>query len=96
MDRTQWMESFRFSRDGERQRTPEFTAFADGGNFSTGRGGAELSGLLGQFDYSAGVSDLETQGQGPNDAFRNRTLSGNFGWKLHGHGADQPGTARQR
>src|ERR1019366_3081106 len=33
-------------------------------------------------DYSAGVSDLETQGQGPNDAFRNRTLSGNFGWKL--------------
>jgi vitamin B12 transporter len=35
--------------------------------------------LLGRFDYSAGVSDLETAGQGPNDAFRNRTLSGNFG-----------------
>ncbi len=28
-------------------RIPEFTAFADGGNFDTGRGGAELSGLLG-------------------------------------------------
>ena len=63
-------------------RIPEFTAFADGGNFSTGHGGAELSGLLGQFDYSAGVSDLETSGQGPNDAFRNRTLSGNFGWRF--------------
>ena len=38
--------------------------------------------MLGRFDYSAGVSDLETQGQGPNDAFRNRTLSGNFGWRV--------------
>jgi vitamin B12 transporter len=63
-------------------RIPEFTAFADGGNFSSGRGGAELSGLLGRFDYSAGVSDLETAGQGPNDAFRDRTLSGNFGWRV--------------
>jgi vitamin B12 transporter len=63
-------------------RIPEFTAFADGGNFSTVRGGAELSGLLGRFDYSAAVSDLETAGQGENDAFRNRTLSGNFGWRL--------------
>jgi len=63
-------------------RIPEFTAFADGGNFSTGHGGAELSGLLGRFDYSVGVSDLETAGQGPNDAFRNRTLSGNFDWRV--------------
>jgi vitamin B12 transporter len=63
-------------------RIPEFTAFADGGNFATGHGGADLSGLLGRFDYSAGVSDLETYGQGPNDAFRDRTLSGNFGWRF--------------
>ena len=63
-------------------RIPEFTAFADGGNFATGRGGADLSGLFGRFDYAAGVSDLETAGQGPNDAFRNRTLSGNFGWRF--------------
>ncbi len=62
-------------------RIPEISAFAEGGNFSTGRGGAELSGLLGKFDYSAGVADMETAGQGENDAFRNRTLSGNFGWK---------------
>ena len=63
-------------------RIPEVTGYAEGGNFTTGRAGADLSGLLGRFDYSAGVSDLETQGQGPNDAFRNRTLSGIFGWKL--------------
>ncbi len=63
-------------------RIPEFTAFADGGNFDTGHGGADLSGLLGRFDYSAGAADLETSGQGPNDAFRNRTLSGNFGWRI--------------
>jgi vitamin B12 transporter len=63
-------------------RIPEFTAFADGGNFSTGHGGAQISGLLGRFDYSAAVGDIETQGQGPNDRFRNRTLSGNFGWRF--------------
>src|SRR5580704_9403712 len=63
-------------------RIPEFTAFADGGNFDTGRGGAELSGLLDRFDYSAGFSDLETEGQGLNDGFRNRTLSGNFSWRF--------------
>jgi vitamin B12 transporter len=62
--------------------TPEFTAYAEGGNFATGRGGGELSGLLRRFDYSAGFSDLETQGQGPNDSFRNRTISGNFGWQF--------------
>jgi outer membrane cobalamin receptor len=70
-----------FTRRGT-TRMPEFTAFGEGGNFTTGRGGADLSGLLGRFDYSGGVSDMETQGQGLNDAFRNRTLSGNFGWKL--------------
>jgi vitamin B12 transporter len=70
-----------FTRRGT-TRVPEVTAYAEGGNFATGRGGAELSGLLGRFDYSAGVSDLETQGQGPNDGFRVRTISGNFGWRF--------------
>ena len=63
-------------------RVPEFTAFADGGNFSTGRGGANVSGLFSRFDYDAGVSDFETAGQGANNAFRDRTLSGNFGWRF--------------
>ena len=46
-------------------RTPEITGYAEGGNFSTGRGGADLSGLLGSFDYSAGVADLRNTGPGP-------------------------------
>jgi vitamin B12 transporter len=63
-------------------RVPELTVFSDGGNFSTVRAGAQLSGLVGRFDYSGGVTDLETAGQGPNDAFRDRTISGLFGWRL--------------
>jgi vitamin B12 transporter len=70
-----------FTRRGT-TRIPEFTAFGEGGNFATGRGGAELSGLLGRFDYSAAASDIETSGQGANDAFRNRTVSGNLGWRF--------------
>jgi vitamin B12 transporter len=64
-------------------RTPEFSVFGEGGDFSTGRGGAQLSGLLGKFDYSAAASYMETNGQGPNDDFINRTLSGNFGYTFN-------------
>jgi vitamin B12 transporter len=63
-------------------RTPEFSIYSDGGSFSTGEGGAQLSGLLGKFDYSAAASYMQTDGQGPNDAFLNRTLSGNFGYSF--------------
>ena len=45
-------------------------------------GGIDLSGLLGKFDYSGSFSYLHTDGQGPNDAFYNRTLSGNFGYSF--------------
>jgi len=61
-------------------RVPEFGVFGEGGNFSTARGGGQLSGLLGAFDYSGAASYLQTAGQGPNDDFLNRTLSGNFGY----------------
>jgi vitamin B12 transporter len=61
---------------------PEFSVFAEGGSFTSARGGAQLSGLLGKFDYSAAASYLETDGQGPNDDFINRTLSGNFGYSF--------------
>jgi vitamin B12 transporter len=63
-------------------RIPELKLFAEGGNFATGRGGAQISGLLDHFDYAAAASDFETTGQSLNDAFRNRTLSGNFGWRF--------------
>ena len=64
-------------------RVPEFSVYGEGGNFASGRGGAELSGLLGAFDYSLAASYLQTDGQGRNDAFLNRTLSGNFGYTFH-------------
>ena len=34
------------------------------------------------FDYSAASSYVETDGQGPNDSFINRTVSGNFGYRF--------------
>ncbi|MBI3669702.1 MAG: TonB-dependent receptor [Acidobacteria bacterium] len=63
-------------------RRPQLTLLAEGGAFSTARGAATLSGLLGRFDYSASAAYLETAGPGPNDGFLNRTLSGNFGWRF--------------
>jgi vitamin B12 transporter len=71
-----------FTHRGE-TRVPSFSAFAEGGSFSTGRGGAQVSGLLGGFDYSGSGSYFESDGQGPNDSFRNRTESGNFGYRVN-------------
>jgi outer membrane cobalamin receptor len=63
-------------------RTPELTVFGEAGAFSSARGGARLSALLGRFDYSAAAAYFQTEGQGPNDFYVNRSLSGNFGWRL--------------
>jgi len=63
-------------------RIPEFNLFAEGGNFSSARGGAQVSGLLGAFDYSAAGSYSETAGQGVDDEFLNRSLAGNFGYRF--------------
>jgi vitamin B12 transporter len=63
---------------------PAFSAYSEGGNFSSGRGGADLSGIIGKFDYSAAAAYFQTDGQGPNDYFVNRTLSGNFGYSFSG------------
>ncbi|GAC1619452.1 MAG: TonB-dependent vitamin B12 receptor BtuB [Candidatus Acidiferrum sp.] len=61
-------------------RIPEVSVFGEGGNFSSARGGGQISGLLGAFDYSGAGSYLQTAGQGANNDFLNRTLSGNFGY----------------
>jgi vitamin B12 transporter len=61
-------------------RIPEAGVFAEGGTFSSGRGGAQVSGLLGTFDYSGAASYLQNAGQGVNNDFLNRTFSGNFGY----------------
>ena len=70
-----------FTHRGE-TRIPEFSVYAEGGSFASGRGGVQLSGLLGAFDYSVAGSDFQTGGQGPDDDFLNRTLSGNFGYRI--------------
>ena len=70
-----------FTHRGE-TRIPAFSVYSEGGNFSSGRGGADLSGVLGKFDYSGAASYFQTGGQGPNDYFVNRTLSGNFGYSF--------------
>jgi len=43
-----------------------------------GRGGRSCPASWAVSTISAAASDIETSGQGPNDAFRNRTVSGNF------------------
>lgn len=40
-----------------------------------------MNGLLGAFDYSATATYFGSSGQGPDDYFRDTTLSGNFGWR---------------
>jgi outer membrane cobalamin receptor len=70
-----------FSHQGD-TRIPEVNLFGEGGTFSSGRGGAQFSGLLGGFDYSAAGSYFQTDGQGPNDSFLNRSFAGNFGYRF--------------
>ncbi|HLV96514.1 MAG TPA: TonB-dependent receptor [Candidatus Acidoferrales bacterium] len=63
-------------------RIPEIVLQGDGGTFGTGHSSAQISGLLGAFDYSVDAAYLSSQGQGPGNFFRDTTLSGNFGWKF--------------
>ncbi|MEQ1472600.1 MAG: TonB-dependent receptor [Candidatus Acidiferrum sp.] len=70
-----------FTHRGE-TRIPDASVFAEGGSFSSARGGGQIGGTLGAFDYSAAASYFTTGGQGPNDNFINRTLSGNFGYRF--------------
>jgi len=70
-----------FSHRGS-TRQPEVSVFGEGGTFATGRGGAQISGLLGRFDYSGAGSYFGTDGPDKENYFINRTLSGNFGYRI--------------
>ena len=70
-----------FSHRGS-TRVPAFELYSDGGALDSARGGGQISGMLGHFDYSAAGSYLTTNGQGPNDGFFNRTAAGNFGYSF--------------
>jgi len=61
---------------------PLVELLAEGGKFATARGATRVSGLAGRFDYSLAAGRFDTDGQGPNDSFRNTTLSGNLGWRF--------------
>jgi vitamin B12 transporter len=63
-------------------RIPAVYLFADGGNFASARGGGQISGLAGAFDYSGAASYSRTDGQGVNDSFLNRSFAGNFGYRF--------------
>jgi vitamin B12 transporter len=63
-------------------RQPVLELDGDGGSFGTGHGSGQLSGLLGAFDYSAGAAYFGSDGQGPDNFFRDTSLWGNFGWKF--------------
>jgi vitamin B12 transporter len=63
-------------------RIPEASLYVEGGGFSSARAGAQLSGLLGKFDYSAAGSYFHTDGQGVDDSFFNRSIAGNFGYSF--------------
>jgi vitamin B12 transporter len=61
---------------------PAFAIFSEGGTFGTGRGGGQISGLFGKFDYSASASYFQTAGEYPNSDYINRSFSGNFGYSF--------------
>lgn len=72
-----------FTRRGEAETTrPRFSFSFEGGNHSTWRGRAGLSGQTGPFDYSLQTARLSTDNQEPNNSFRNTTLSSNLGLGL--------------
>lgn len=70
-----------FTHRGTTER-PALTLIGEGGTFQTQREQADLSGVIGKFDYAPSISYFDSNGQGPNNRFRNTTLSGNFGWKF--------------
>jgi len=69
-----------FTRRGRSETPrPRFSLSFEGGNHATWLGRAGASGEAGRFDYSLGAARLNTDNQEPNNAFRNTSLSGNFG-----------------
>jgi len=63
---------------------PGGSAWIEGGTYATARGGGQVAGTSGPFDYSFGASGLTTDNREPNSAFRNATISGAAGVVLGG------------
>jgi outer membrane cobalamin receptor len=63
-------------------RTPELTFGADGGNYSTANGYANLAGARGPFDYNAFADQFYTDNQGVNNQYSNSLQGANVGYQF--------------
>ena len=76
-----------------RTRLPQVDLSADGGNFKTRRGSAAIGGAVKRFDYFSEYAYFNTDNSTPNNAYRNGTYAGRFGFAI-GRGTDLSGTVR--
>src|SRR4051812_6077417 len=67
-----------FTRQGD--GTPTTTITAEGGSYDTYRETLQSEGKVQQFDYSAGISRLDTDNARPNNEYRNTSGIANIGW----------------
>ena len=59
---------------------PGVTLSSEGGSYDTFRETLQSDGKVGNFDYSIGVSRLDTDNARPNNEYRNTSGISNFGW----------------
>src|SRR5438093_1255504 len=67
-----------FTKHGE--GTPAITLSSEGGSYDTFREALESQGKIDKFDYSIGVSRLDTDNARPNNQYRNSAAIANIGW----------------
>ncbi len=67
-----------FTKQGE--GTPGMTLGAEGGSYGTFRESVQSDGKFDQFDYSFGLSRLDTENDRPNNEYRNTVALANIGW----------------
>ena len=65
-------------------RTPELSASVDGGNLGTNREEVSVGGTAQRFDYFGAYSRFGTDNDVVNNAYKNDTFAGRFGWALGG------------
>jgi vitamin B12 transporter len=67
-----------FTRQGD--GTPVTTLTAEGGSYDTYRETLQSDGKIQQFDYSVGLSRIDTDNARPNNEYRNTAGLANIGW----------------
>ena len=67
-----------FTRQGE--SAPGITLSSEGGSYDTFRESLQSDGKIDMFDYSIGVSRLDTDNARPNNQYRNSAGIANIGW----------------